>query len=356
MNRQTTPTRSRPSAFPAPAGAPNRSGACVSHLIVTFHSAEEIRDCLDSILAQELRVPAETIVIDNDSNDGTPDIIRDEYPTVKLIESGRNAGFAAANNLALEHVTGQYLVLVNPDSILQPDAVAAALAYLEDHPKCGIVGGLLTDEDGTPHPSARLFPTGWNKLLMLSGLAERFSGSRFFGAGDFRWFDHRKPLAVDWVPGAFTVIRRGMIEEIGFFDERFFLYYEETDLCLRAREYGWETHFLPDSVIVHEGGASGKKLEGEVFDDAGGQVRHFRMMAECLYHRKNSGLPSLLWNIGVEWGWHQLRRLVNLRPGETARRKRAYSKGVVTGLEAALRETSLGRISPPKPWSSPASR
>lgn len=324
--------------------------ALVTNLIVTYNSSDEIRACLDSIRAQSVDFEMETILVDNASKDGTADIVRAEYAEVKFIDSGYNAGFAAANNLAFQEAQGRFILLINPDSVMRPEAVAAAIKYMAGHPRCGIVGGLLVDEEGHAHPSARKFPSALTKLITLSGLAERFSSSRFFGAGDFRWFDHKSPLAVDWVPGAFTCVRRSMIEEVGFFDERFFLYYEETDLCLRAKRHGWDTFFIPDSVIEHEGGASSKKIEGQTFDQAGSQVRRFRMMAECLYHRKNYGLASLLANVGVEILWHQMRRLVNMRPGVTAKNKRKHSAELVKGLWSALHATSYGRISPATPW------
>lgn len=322
----------------------------VTAIVVTYNSADEIRECLDSILSQELSAELEIIVVDNDSKDETAEIVRTEYADVALIDHGINAGFASANNIAYEKATGDFIVLVNPDSKLNETAISASIRYMENNPKCGLCGGLLVDEDGHPHPSARKFPTALNKLITMSGLAERFSNSKFFGAGDFRWFDHKTPLRVDWVPGAFTNIRRSMIEEIGFFDERFFLYYEETDLCLRAYRNGWTTDFIPDCIIEHEGGASSKKLEGQTFDAAGSQVRRFRMMAECLYHRKNYGFFSVVANVGAEIFWHQLRRVVNFRPGETARAKRAYSKEIVEGLTDALNETSYGSVCPPRPW------
>lgn len=322
----------------------------VSNIIVTYNSADEIESCLNAIRDQEGGLRQETLVIDNDSSDETAEIVSEKFPEVRLVETGANLGFAAANNLALEEASGDFIVLINPDSVIGPGAIAAAVDYLRENEACGLCGGLLVDEEGETHPSARKFPTPLIKFLTISGLSEKFSSSKFFGAGDFRWFDHQNPLAVDWVPGAFTCIRREVIEELGFFDERFFLYYEETDLCLRAAKNGWETHFIPDSVVVHEGGASGKKLEGQVFDSAGGQVRRYRMMAECLYHRKNFGLVSVIANVGVEWLWHQMRRVVNLKPGPEAKSKRLYSKEIVSGLELAMKTTDFGRVCPPRPW------
>jgi GT2 family glycosyltransferase len=302
------------------------------------------------VITAETAVPWEVVVVDNASRDRSAEIVREEYPQVRLIANETNVGFAAANNQALEGAEGEFILLLNPDSQVRNGAVDAAVHHLDRHPACGIVGGLLLDEDGNPHPSARRFPNAFRKILMLSGLRERWKSKRWFRDAEFGWSDFREPLAVDWVPGAFTMVRRSLIRELGFFDERFYLYYEETDLCLRARRHGWEVHFLPQSRVFHEGGASSRKHEGEDFDRAGSQVMRFRVLAECLYHRKNSGWFALCANIGVEWAWHRLRAWWNGAAGESRENKRKYSEAILRQLENGLRETKWGTVCPPRPW------
>lgn len=322
-----------------------------SVFVVTYESADRIAACLHSIRRQEIEDgEIEIIVVDNDSSDGSAELVREQFPDVTLIANQHNAGFAAANNQAWQVARGETLFLVNPDSILEPDAIRNAIDYLEAQPNCGLCGGLLLDDDGARAPSARRFPTLIRKMLTLSGIADRFPNSKLIGGSDYRWHDHESELDVDWVPGAFTAVRRELVEQIGFFDERYYLYYEETDLCRRAKLHGWGVRFIPDAVVRHSGGASSRKIKQYTFDEAGSQVRPFRLRAECLYHRKNGGLPAVLGNLGFEWGWHQLRRLVNLRPGTMAAAKRRYSRLLVRDIEAAVRDTSLGLVCPPKPW------
>ncbi len=320
-----------------------------SVIIVGYHSADCLEACLDSVFAQELPPGAlEVIVVDNASTDNTVDLIRDRYGSrVKLIANEQNVGFAAANNQAYLLAEGDTIFLVNPDSVLQPQAIRNTIEYLEAHPECGIAGALLLDDDGTRAPSARRFPCFTRKAATLSGLADRFA---IFGGADYEDADHTQVLDVDWVPGAFTGLKRAMLEEIGFFDERFFLYYEETDLCLRAKSFGWAVRYLPDVVVHHTGGASSKKVKHHSFDEAGSQVRPFRLRSECLYHRKNRGLVAMLATVGFEYGWHQLRCLANLRPGRLARAKRSYSRTMAREIARAMADTSLGSICPPKPW------
>ncbi len=322
-----------------------------SVIVVSFRSADRIEGCLRSILEQELPGGFEVIVADNASDDGSADLVAACFPDVRLIRNSENAGFAAANNAAFAQAKGELIFLVNPDSELEPDALRNAATYLDAHPECGILGGLLLDDDGERAPSARRFPTLLRKVLMLSGIAERHAESKLLGGADYRWHDHRVPLEVDWVPGAFTALRRRVIEQIGFFDERFYLYYEETDLCRRARRFGWAVHFIPDAVVRHSGGASSRKVTRHAFDEAGSQVRPFRLRAECLYHRKNGGLLAVLGNTGFEWAWHHCRRIVNrFRRDEFAAAKCRYSATVVREIETALRDTSFGSVCPPKPW------
>jgi GT2 family glycosyltransferase len=139
-----------------------------------------------------------------------------------------------------------------------------------------------------------------------------------------------------------------MLEAIGFFDERFFLYYEETDLCLRAHRNGWGVYFLPDAGVTHIGGASSRTRSDLDFDEGGAQVLRFRVRSEFLYFRKNSGLRAVLTNALVEAGWHALRLIAN--PGAGGRGKRAYSRAVVRNVRQALHDTRWGLESPPIPW------
>lgn len=323
----------------------------ISIVIVSYNTRDILRGCLTALLAHPPGLEMEVFVVDNHSADGSAQMVRREFPQVRLIANTENRGFAAANNQAFRLARGRYIILLNPDAFVKPGAVVAAVDFMERTPQCGISGGRLVDLNGRLDPSARRFPTWWSKLCALTGMSSRYPSSPVFNRHDFGGFAHDRPLEVDWVPGTFVVLRARMLAAIGFFDERFFIYYEETDLCRRARQNGWQVHFVPDAEVVHIGGACSQTRKDKVFDPAGAQVLSFRMRSEWLYHRKNGGLPAVLANAGMELGWHLLRIWVNRLPGRpTAQSKRTTSANVIRLIRQTLRDTAFGRRSPAAPW------
>lgn len=321
-----------------------------SVIIVSYNTRELTGHCLDALYSNGLGRDMEVFVVDNDSRDGSPDMVRERFGNARLIANSVNAGFAAANNQAYAQSSGDYVFLLNPDARMRPGSMQACVDFMERTPDCGLCGGRIINPSGGLEPSARRFPTALSKFFMLSGLSARHPSSRLFGSGDFLNADLDIPQEVDWVPGTFTCIRRAMLDRIGFFDERFYLYYEETDLCLRAKRAGWKVFYLPGASVVHEGGASGKSRKDKAFDTGGSQVMSFRMRGELLYHRKNRGLAAALAALLVEAGWHALRCLLHLRPGEDHASKRRYSLLIVRHMLAAALDTRLGAKAPPTPW------
>lgn len=319
-----------------------------SIIIVSFNTREMLKACLSQLFKYSGKKTIEVFVVDNNSHDGSADMVEENFKNVFLIRNIENKGFAAACLQAYEKVTGDCIVLLNPDAIVEEGALTTARHFLEKYASVGMVGGKLINESGHLAPSARTFPSAWSKFLMLSGLSDRFSHIKFFGGHDYKWFDHKKLMAVDWVPGAFCCIRKKMLDEIGFFDDRFFLYYEETDLCLRASKNGWKVYFLPEIVVKHIGGASCDSLEEKVIDKGASQVMKFRMMAECLYFRKNYSVLSVALNMGVELAWFWLRAVsASIRKDKA---KHDESMDRVNLLLMALKETQWGGKCPPKPW------
>lgn len=323
----------------------------ITVIVVSYNTREMLRKCLESLFEHGGRHELEVFVVENASRDDSASMVRETFPQVHLIENKVNRGFAAANNQAYEQATGQYVILLNPDAYIQPGAIENAVAFMEEHPECGLCGGRLVNLDGDLDPSARRFPNSLYKFFTLSGLSDRYPSSRLFGRGDFKYFDHNSLQEVDWVPGTFTVYRRRMLTQTGLFDERFYIYYEETDLCLRAKKNGWKVYFVPGAQVTHVGGGSARTRKDQKFDKGGSQVLKFRMRAEYLYFRKNFGLWSVFANAGVEIGWHTLRYVANLRPGSPERAmKRAESSGFIGHGLRALWDTRLGKRCPPVPW------
>jgi N-acetylglucosaminyl-diphospho-decaprenol L-rhamnosyltransferase len=210
-------------------------------VIVNHNTREHLRGCLSAVSAAGSE---ETIVVDTDSTDGSADLVRREFPAVELIEV-ENRGYGAAANAGLRRSRRPYVLLLNADTRPDGRALAALSAYLERHPRVAVAGPLVVDERGTPERTARAFPTPFEILLQETGLHRLRSASR-----------DARPGCVDWVLGAALALRRNPLAEVGGFDESFFMYNEEVDLCLRLRQAGWETHYAPVAAVAHVGGAS----------------------------------------------------------------------------------------------------
>jgi GT2 family glycosyltransferase len=322
----------------------------VSVVIVSFNTKNLLRECLESLQTETAGIPSEVFVVDNLSLDGSADLVELEFPQVRLIRSDRNLGFAAANNRAFELATGQYVVLLNSDAFLHPGALRKAIHYMDRDPGIGLGGARLVGRNGSWQPSARLFPSLLNDFLTLSGLAAKYPESAFFGRFDRTWADQNLEAEVDWVPGAFSIIRRSVLQRIGFFDENFFLYYEEVDLCRRIQFAGYSILYWPDVKVIHLGGESSKTVQTLTMSRSGAQLGLWRMRSEFLYYRKHHG--SGAWMVKqMEECWHRLRVWKNRSAGDAEQKAKAEeSEATIALLHQAWRDTCGGRVSPPRPW------
>ncbi len=260
----------------------------VSVIIVNYNTGHLLGEMFDALLLSANSLSAQVIVIDNASVDGSAETLRAGYPQIELIQNARNIGFGRANNQGLRYIQGEYVLLLNTDAFVAPDTLSKTINYMDAHPLCGILGVKLAGRDGTLQPSCRYFPTPWNIFLQRTGLHGLFPMARLMD--DMTW-DHASVRKCDWVPGCYYLIRHEVINEIGLFDPRFFLYYEEVDHCFAAKRAGWEVHFFPDTTVVHIGGESAKS-EGEL--TAGGrQLEGLQIESEILYFRKDHGLGAV---------------------------------------------------------------
>ncbi len=323
----------------------------ISVIIVSFNTSSLLRQCLSTLFQYSSSMELEVFVVDNNSLDDSVEMVKNEFPHVNLLVNNENRGFAAANNQAWHKSSGEYVLLLNPDAFIKKNSIRNAAHFMESQPACGICGGRLVKPDGSLDPSARKFPKALTKFFTLSGLRSRFPRSSLISGHEFGNFDHRSVIEVDWVPGTFTMYRRKMLEETGLFDERFYIYFEETDLCRHAKNTGWKVFFLPSAEVIHIGGASSKTRKEHIFDAGAFQVLSFRMRSEWLYFRKNNGLLAVIANAGVEAGWHLLRWFFNWLPGKSRRKhKRRISASILRELFLSLKVTQFGRYSPPVPW------
>lgn len=231
-------------------------------LIVVHRNGEDlIRACLASLPAACRGITWEAIVVDNGSNDASTKLVREEFPETRLIENKINNGFTKANNQGLKIARGRYLVLLNNDTVSHEDAFAHAVAALDKRPEIGVAGLKLLNPDGTRQMSCRRFPSFQQALFNRYSILTRLFPNNPYSAGYLMTdLEEDEIRDVDWVSGACLVIRREVHERIGGLDERFFMYSEDVDYCLRVWQAGWHVTYLPVATIVHYIGQTSSKF------------------------------------------------------------------------------------------------
>jgi GT2 family glycosyltransferase len=235
--------------FPAPE---------LSILIVSYRKPEMTRACLASVREQAAGMSHEVIAVDNASPDGTPAMIAAEFPEVRLLAMAENLGFARANNLAARHARGEFLLLLNPDTVVLDGALQNLLAFARRRPSAGIYGGRTLTPAGALDPrSCWGAPSAWSLFCFATGLSAAFKRSRAFDPESLGNWERDEEREVGVVTGCLALIPRAVWDELGGFDERFWMYGEDADLSMRARERGYRPAVTPDATIVHHVGGSG---------------------------------------------------------------------------------------------------
>jgi GT2 family glycosyltransferase len=228
----------------------------LSIIIVSWKVRELLKKCLQSIELARDNLVVEIFVVDNNSQDGTVEMVKVEFPWVKLIVNDRNLGFTRANNLALKQARGEYMLLLNPDTELNTKTLSRGLEFMRQHPDCGVLGPKMFYSDGSLQPSVRRFPTIWPILLMLFKLPKIFPNLKSVEKYLAIDFDYTKEQEVDQVLGAFMLMPKTVLDKVGLLDERFFVWFEEVDLCRRIKDDGYKVIYSPDISIIHYGGKS----------------------------------------------------------------------------------------------------
>lgn len=237
----------------------------LSVIVVNFNTSALLRCCLKTIAREASHLPLEIIVVDNASHDGSADMVAREFPRVKLLRNDQNHGFARANNQGLQVATGAFLLLLNSDTQVRAGAFRRCLDFFYDYPEAGIVGCKLLNADGTVQPSCESFLSLSNFLIENLFLEKVFPRSPILGRPHLSYFNYDRVMPVDSVKGAFLMIRRSTMENIGMLDESFFFYAEEMDWCYRAKQKGWQVYFTPEAEVIHYGGKSGDPLSPNMF-------------------------------------------------------------------------------------------
>jgi GT2 family glycosyltransferase len=301
----------------------------VAVVIVSYNTVALLRDCLASL--RGCRLPLATVVVDNGSRDGSPAMVRAEFPEVQLIEAGRNAGFAGGTNIGLAALAAlpPYVLILNPDTVVQPGAIEALAAFLDAHPRVGLVGPRLLNPDGSHQAGAFRFPTLLMTALDLFPPGEVLPG-RLYGS----WWHGRypqdggdAPFPIDHPLGACMLVRREVLETLGSMDASYFMYSEEVEWCWRIKRAGWAIWQEPAARVVHVGGAS---------------TRQFRRAMQLELWRSRARFAAAT---GPAWRPLAHRALVRagmLRLALLA--WRAYGRGTIGRDELRLRLLGYGEI------------
>lgn len=235
----------------------------VSIVIVAWNIRDFLRNCLKSIYKESKGIEFEVIYVDNASKDGSVEMVRKNFPKVKIIQNSRNKGFVVANNQAIEEAKGRYVLLLNSDTVVLDDAIAKTIEFADAHPETAVVGCKVLNPDKTLQPTCFMFPSILNMLLSTSYLYKLFRRSKFFGRERMTWWDRSDTREVDVATGCYMLVRREAIDQVGVMDERFFIYADETDWCYRFKKNGWKIMFTPETQIIHYGGQTTKQMTKE---------------------------------------------------------------------------------------------
>jgi N-acetylglucosaminyl-diphospho-decaprenol L-rhamnosyltransferase len=295
-----------PRPLPAGAGGGGVGRPDLSIVVVSYNSRELLGRCIESIRAARDGLAVELFVVDNASRDGSAEMVAERFPEATLIASERNLGFGRANNLAFARARGRYVLMLNPDTEVRPDALRELLAFADGHPEAGVVGARLDYPDGRFQHSAFRFPDLGQALFGFFDVVPIDSPIN----GRYRPEQFERDFPAEHLLGACLLLRREALEQVGGFDPRYFMYFEETDLCMRLRRAGWQNLFTPDARVVHVSAASTSAAPERM------SVEFHR--SQAYFYRKHYGLP----------GYAALKVIVWLGTAyRLARSLRAYLRG-----------------------------
>jgi GT2 family glycosyltransferase len=256
VTQQLAPARRTDRADPT--SAPRTTGL-LSVVIVSYNCSDLLRACLESLEADASRQSREVIVVDNASTDGCVEMVRSERPWVRVIESGGNVGFARAANMGIRIARGEFILLLNPDTVVPASALRDCVEELARRPSVGVLGCKLVRPDGSlDHACKRSFPTPVSALAHMTKLPRLFAGSSL-DAYTAAHVDEDEVALVDAVNGAFMLIRAAALDDVGLLDESYWMYGEDLDLCLRFWQANWPVLYWPHETVVHvKGGSAGQ--------------------------------------------------------------------------------------------------
>lgn len=232
----------------------------LSIVIVNYNVKDLLKKCLESIFKYEKDIEFEVIVVDNNSKDHSPEMLKRDFPQVKLIENNRNLGFSRACNQGIKESRGRYILLLNPDTELTPGGLKKMIDFMDSNPDVGICGPKMMDKEGKLQFSCRSFPSYLTAISSSQSILNRIFPDNFLSQKYLlKEKNHSQIMEVDWVSGSSLLAKRKMFEKIGLLDQRFYMYVEDVDLCYRAKKFGFSVFYFPPIVIIHHIGKSTQK-------------------------------------------------------------------------------------------------
>jgi GT2 family glycosyltransferase len=232
----------------------------LSVIIVNYNVKHFLEQCLHSVYKAAKDIETEIFVVDNNSVDGSAQLIREKFPELHFIENKENVGFSRANNQAIRIATGKYILLLNPDTVVEEDTFTKVIGFMEEHPEAGGLGVKMIDGKGVFLPeSKRGLPTPWVAFYKMFGLSKLFPNSRRFGKYHLTYLNENETHQVDVLAGAFMLMRKETLDKVGLLDETFFMYGEDIDLSYRITLGGYKNFYFPETTIIHYKGESTKK-------------------------------------------------------------------------------------------------
>jgi hypothetical protein len=290
----------------------------LSIVIICWNDLKVIQACLQSIYSETNQFEYEVIVSDNGSTDGSPAFIREHFPKVRIVENGANLGFSRGNNAGIRVARGEYVLILNPDTIIHDKALEKIVAYADKHPEAGAFGCRVLNRDGSLQISARPLPTLRGYVVAALYLRRLGQWSEMFGSDTYVGWDGRTEREIGFQAGCCILFRRALLDQLNGFDERFFYHFEEADLCCRVWKAGSSIRFCPDAEITHLGGQSvGRFPVRFALETYRSRYRYFYK------HFGGAGARRIRWvsllHLGLRWGGYSLLQLV--RPRESVGRR-----------------------------------
>jgi GT2 family glycosyltransferase len=285
----------------------------ISVIIVNYNVKFYLYQCLDSALKSLKNIQSEVFVVDNNSTDGSVAFLKPFFPSVKFIENTDNVGFSRANNQAIEQSSGEYILLLNPDTVIGESALSLLCKFMDENQQVGALGVKMLDGGGNFLPeSKRGFPSPWNSFTKMSGLAKLFPKSKIFGGYHLRYLDENERHEVEVLAGAFMLLRRTAIEKAGSLDNAFFMYGEDIDLSYRIGQAGFSVVYYPVPIIHYKGESTKKDLR---------YVKHF-YEAMLIFFNKHYPHSNRLFKIFIRLAivltgaFSALQKILHLSPSE----------------------------------------